>query len=316
MTKTVFSNAMVAHVWAQQTQDEGRSNNGNFYFSGRTIYSYGSHFPIATFTVARGRQCVLFTTRGYSKTTNGKHIPAVRRALPSGVPVFYVENVNEGLSYCIADYARRFEAPIKDAAKARTRKARLMEQANHVEAEAIRFAEFFGCPRPNLIEVSAELRAATEREIALNAARVAERDAVRAAAQAEAEAAWPAILDLWREHRTMSEEQDAIWYEWYGVLPIGLRRKLCDVPTIETTRGAEFPLNQALAALPVIERCKSKGVEWKRNGHRVPLGHFQIDRISSDGDVVAGCHTVPYAEIMTAAARVQSLIACGAIALS
>ena len=35
----VFSNSMVAHVWAQQTQSEGRSNNGNLYFEGPCIYS-------------------------------------------------------------------------------------------------------------------------------------------------------------------------------------------------------------------------------------------------------------------------------------
>lgn len=45
MTQTVFSNDMAAHVWAQQRQQSGRSNNGNLYFDGPTLYSYGSHFP-------------------------------------------------------------------------------------------------------------------------------------------------------------------------------------------------------------------------------------------------------------------------------
>lgn len=42
----VFTNDMVAHVWAQQTQDSGRSNNGQFYFTGRALWSYGSHFCV------------------------------------------------------------------------------------------------------------------------------------------------------------------------------------------------------------------------------------------------------------------------------
>jgi len=46
MAAKVFSNDMVAHVWAQQRQAEGRSSNGNFYFHGQTLYSYGSHFPV------------------------------------------------------------------------------------------------------------------------------------------------------------------------------------------------------------------------------------------------------------------------------
>jgi len=44
MTRTVFDNAMTAHVWAQLAQPEGRSNNGNFYFEGPTLFSYGRHF--------------------------------------------------------------------------------------------------------------------------------------------------------------------------------------------------------------------------------------------------------------------------------
>ena len=44
MARKVYDNAMTAHIWAQQNQDEGRSNNGNFYFVGPVIYSYGSHF--------------------------------------------------------------------------------------------------------------------------------------------------------------------------------------------------------------------------------------------------------------------------------
>lgn len=44
MTRTVFDNHMTAHVWAQLTQPEGRSSNGNFYFDGPTLFSYGRHF--------------------------------------------------------------------------------------------------------------------------------------------------------------------------------------------------------------------------------------------------------------------------------
>ena len=45
--KCVFDNSMVAHIWAQGMQSFGRSGNGNFYFQGTTLYSYGSHFVVA-----------------------------------------------------------------------------------------------------------------------------------------------------------------------------------------------------------------------------------------------------------------------------
>lgn len=46
MTRTVLDNAGVAHVWAQDSQDYGRSNNGNFFFQGPALYSYGTHFLV------------------------------------------------------------------------------------------------------------------------------------------------------------------------------------------------------------------------------------------------------------------------------
>ena len=45
--KHVFDTGEVSHLWANRAQDEARNRQGNLYFTGDTIYSYGSHFPIA-----------------------------------------------------------------------------------------------------------------------------------------------------------------------------------------------------------------------------------------------------------------------------
>ena len=45
--KKVVSKSEVAHLWANQIQDEARDSRKSFYFEGRTIYSYGAHFTIA-----------------------------------------------------------------------------------------------------------------------------------------------------------------------------------------------------------------------------------------------------------------------------
>lgn len=65
--KKVFENSELAHVWANQLQDEGRNSGGTFYFRNETIYSYGSHFPIASIF---NEDTVLMTSRSYSMTTN------------------------------------------------------------------------------------------------------------------------------------------------------------------------------------------------------------------------------------------------------
>ena len=81
--KLVHSPDMVAHLWAHQSQSEARNGtprDSNFYFEGATIYSYGSHFPIATHTKDKhGKPVVLFTQAGYSPTT-GRHVSTARMA--------------------------------------------------------------------------------------------------------------------------------------------------------------------------------------------------------------------------------------------
>ena len=79
--KHIFPRDELAHVWLRQSQDEGRSaGRGQMYFDGDTIYSYGSHFPIAMiFKAPNGEEVILFTTRTYSNTT-ARHIAAVKSA--------------------------------------------------------------------------------------------------------------------------------------------------------------------------------------------------------------------------------------------
>lgn len=78
--KKVFSDiSQIAHLWANKLQDEAR-NSGNFYFDGKTIYSYGRHFPIAKHVEFNGKKAVLFTQRTYSNTTSG-HVSVVRNSV-------------------------------------------------------------------------------------------------------------------------------------------------------------------------------------------------------------------------------------------
>lgn len=73
--RQVFDNFMVAHVWANRTQDRGRSDN--MYFGplpggGSALYSYGRHFAIAAFVQWHAGSFLLINSGRYSPSTN-KH---------------------------------------------------------------------------------------------------------------------------------------------------------------------------------------------------------------------------------------------------
>jgi hypothetical protein len=166
--KHVFNTGEVPHLWAHHTQDEARNRQGNLYFTGDTIYSYGSHFPIARrVTNDAGQRAVLFTTASYSVTTSG-HCSAVRYAIPSGVPVFHVPNACHGRysgvdptaddhAANLADYTGRIEKHVITSARARSSYAK---EWNHEHAvilrdEAFAYCAFFGRPVPNIPDVPA-----------------------------------------------------------------------------------------------------------------------------------------------------------------
>src|SRR5208282_1988840 len=88
----VFDNRQVAHVWANQTQEDGRSNNGQLYFRGKTIYSYRDNWPLAEFTdrYVDGQRVVILNTDKYGTTTT-RHLGYVYVAL-HGLAVYQVES--------------------------------------------------------------------------------------------------------------------------------------------------------------------------------------------------------------------------------
>lgn len=66
---------------------------------------------------------------------------------------------------------------------------------------------------------------------------------------------------------------------------------------VQTSKGARFPVAHAIKAYPIIKACHDRQTPWHTNGHTVHLGPYKLDAITPAGDVVAGCHRVPWSEI-------------------
>mgnify|MGYP003650418996 FL=1 len=69
--KKVFSNTSeTIHVFAQQTQSEGRNSSSSVYFRENKIYSYGSHYLLGEYI---NPETIIINDFGYSVSTS-KHI--------------------------------------------------------------------------------------------------------------------------------------------------------------------------------------------------------------------------------------------------
>lgn len=355
MTRTVFDNPMVAHIWAAQRQPHGRSSNGNISFSGSTLYSYAT--PIARLVrSADGSTVALLDRASYSVTTS-RHQQYARSAAGHLTPlsVKYVTARGEGCApsipwgledwksaeeiagLCAADWEvyrihtanmrallEAFDASVSDMMGRRPSintegtlwESDTVECAHGVLAgllrPAVEYAETFDLPAPrrNLPEIALMVAQSFAHKLALwNEPKAkAKRDKARArtaAGRTEQEAA---------RHEARQEEArlrmlDAVqrlfkWREGASVpgylLPhdttLGAALRVTG-EELQTSWGASVPLAHAIRVLRAVEACRAKGEGWKRNGHTLHVGHFQIDSIEPNGDFKAGCHFIKWQEV-------------------
>jgi len=284
-TRNVHPVDMVAHLWAHKSQDYARNPGHNFYFNADTIYSYGSHFPIARHVTRKGQSAVLFTTRSYSATTAG-HKCVVASACRH-LTAFHVADVTgSDTRKQFAEYRAEYMALVGKYAKARQRKPEHLDALRRLVEEANGYATFFGLRTrltlpDDLTAMIAECQAIEkrERERKQREERKREREA---------------------QERLQKWVDGAIDYcpNGYGQ-PIRLRIKGDE---LQTSHGARVPLAHAVKAFRVLRRLHDKGQTYQRNGHTIHLGHFALDSLDTEGNVTAGCHTVQWEEIARVAA--------------
>lgn len=300
--KKVFDNRQLAHVWAQQSQPEGRGSN--FFFEGPAIFSYGRHFKIAEFVTRKGKRAVLFTSRRYSVSTS-KHISYTRGALAGlAVPVFTVPDIDAaaraGYQAATRDYYRA-AVGAAERASARARKTSNAEwemaRAARLAAEANAYAEFYGLRwRVKTPEFTPErleaIRAAEKREAARKAARTkAQREADRIHGERMA-TEYEAKREAWRRGELATMPSHPNWRETGGTM---LR---LSGDRIETSRGAHIPASAARLVWDAVQSCRASGLAWEPIGADRPhIGAFTLDRVTAEGDIVAGCHLIEYAEL-------------------
>jgi hypothetical protein len=333
-TKHVFKTDEIPHLWAHQTQDSARNSRNNLYFSGDTIYSYGSHFPIARIVKQGKKTCVLFTTRSYSVTTSG-HISAVRGAIPPGMTVFKVTNPLDSPSSGLAGYISAIETVAQSARnrKMETTRNQDVQSAEALITECKQFCKFFGLKQPKfpklpVIDVEKLQRqndAIKERARTRNERERAHWEDVKALQKAE--------NDRWNESgfckhtpkhdankygdRNTCERQteDEEWAAksadviaaWRMNDPNARLRNAYNLPSmlrlsadkteVETSLGVRVPVQHAKKALVIVRFFQSRQKEYVRGQRSIHLGHYVVDRITPEGTLHAGCHVIPFSEI-------------------
>lgn len=278
--KTVLkNNAEVAHVWAQQTQSEGRGSN--MFFDGVSIYSYGRHFEIARF-IRPG--IVFLTTRDYSVSTS-RHKHIVRNAI-SHKQVFTVpsmDNHDENVKYFITEISRLDKAIRSSITHAGIYARDLGELAGHLQ----KYLELF---KKNITKKCREdgrkaLKAYNHWDYKDILEKCSERKR-ELEAKNEHKRRRRQELEAVRQKENIEKWRAGEYHGYLGSMPVMLR--VTSDNDIQTSHGARISMSEGIE---LYAKLKSGAPV-----HGLKLGEYTVTAYDNE-ILTVGCHKVPRSEI-------------------
>jgi hypothetical protein len=291
--KTVFTPSELPHIWASQSQSNGRTSGRNFFFADKIIYSYGSHFPIAKH-LPEGK--VMITWRTYSNTTS-KQVSAVRQAIQH-MDAYYCYDPTGDLLYNLKHESDCFMPHIAKINNTRTRPATKQAARENIAFLVERAERLCSLDGSTLEKEIKNMTASPEGSYQQAA------DLFRYAMDLDGFDYEEAVkqrgkrIEAANKKRIKEEVKEtkknlALWLDgkfstWrlnQNHTPVMLR--LTD-DKVETTLGASVDADQARLLYGLI-----------KSGSEVSdriIGRYTVNSMS-EGKLVIGCHTIPTEEI-------------------
>lgn len=300
--RKVVEKSEVAHLWANKVQDEARVSGGNFYFYGETIYSYGSHFPIAV----HHKDVVLVTLRTYSNTT-ASHIWEVKSATSHLNRLFCLHPKDAKGGFHEANLKYWFDCIQDEKSKlirARKPEIYIANIQGYVD-QLTKYVEYFSIKLTKDQKASIAILGKDE-YIKQASERIAKAEKAEKAKMRLGKKMFAVYVESWHSYTvaevaetlTAKEREAGTYY----------RNSLNNVPTwlrtngeiIETSKGIKLPVNigkryyefylKTLANGGCNANCNYKMLE------------YTVTSITDSG-LVVGCHDIPASEIKAIAEK-------------
>jgi len=307
--RTVFNNSQLAHVWANQSQTNGRS--GSMFFRDSMIFSYGEHYMAAKIHTLKGKTFALVNSNRYSVTT-AQHLGEIRSALRGLMPYFESTDVTDTKAAL-----KHLTSNAKESALSYLRVSKVTSKEHVKHAfESIRgeykelnkFRAILGLSEvwPAKKELDAVEKHLNQRLKRYHELNTPEMIAKREAQKAKRDAAKAKKLELEQAERI---EKFRRGETVYGIdLPFELLRVQGD--EVVTSRGARVPLKEALGLLNAIESG-----ETSENLKGAEIGSFQVTAVYPHLDsnsvpdklLHIGCHRILLSEARQVLSKARHL---------
>lgn len=285
--RTVMSTVDVAHAWANQTQDEARSNSLSFH--GASIFSYG--MEIGRICKNKGGESLtLLVEVGVSSVTTSTHQGIVRGACSHHeqliVPVIVEaewprrDQLNQAKMF--AAWQREAKSVASHLERA-TKPIKYLDRLAMLQSQVEKYAEFFSVKIPAALLKTLAIRTADEWKA------VDRRDR----AQAEREKAGQAKKEAARRAADVEKFRTFKLDYVSGRNGRDYLRYNPDKKRIETSQGVQIPVT-------VGKRMFAWMMPLAANGGCAPCDYkildFQVSGVYADR-VEVGCHVVYFDEV-------------------
>lgn len=286
--KRVFSSTHEAiHIFANDPARDGRASSVSF--SDGVLFSYNTAIAEHV-TDAQGQPFIILNRTSYSNTTSkqqGRLFSAANHL--QRIWVDHIPYNAQGLTPSRLDNKRLIERYEAEAAQWLAKAATARKNGDQYRANAFNhltelknYLAFFGIEYEtgDLSELEAAAIESAKREREAEKA----RKAARIAEQAEA-------LEKWRAGENV--------YRSFEVTALRVKGD-----TIETSRGANIPVEHAVKVWPLLKRLHDRGESYQHGSHAIHLGHYTLTSFS--GDVLTvGCHKIPFSEVASIAQQLH-----------
>lgn len=285
-----MNNSQVAHVWANQSRESGEGSN--FFFHGKSIWSYGRHFEVARLMqTEKGKTISVHTSARYSNST-ARHQSYAYSACHGlhevfTLPVFPVSR--EDFKSAFEWYMGQAVAAMDKASRARVYGESLIARAEGYIDEARRLKSHY----PKLTK-GLRIRSISFEEVERSKAR-AKREAAKRVREREAAIKKAREEAAKHEAEWLANERGSLRHV-YGRY---LLRKHATKDRIETSHGAEVTMQQG----KVFYKAISKHRATPEDCPRFEVGFFNLTRLTEQGAVI-GCHVLSW-ETMDTFAKAQ-----------
>lgn len=293
--KKIQENSSVAHMWANQLQDEATNSQRNFYFQGDTIYSYGRHFPIA---VNLGNNVILMTSRTYSNTT-AKHIGYVRSAITHKTVIYCYDPYQASLN-CHSGNLEKFANSINNILTGITPKTRkpenyILSASQEAETAKIYITHFGIKPTPELKKLFALLESKNATDTLKEAAQKKLIEKEKAEAK-KIKLQKKAVL-YWKNYTPVEDIPNDVKSAGRGIEITYLRT---NGKEIETSKGIKLSIPKAKMYYNWVQSVKATGCK----DCNYTMQDYKVTEVNKTA-LVIGCHTIPHTEIETIAKELK-----------